>query len=72
MLPDSNTDRVGSIDPVYSVKEAARICGGISRAQLYRLIKAGKLASPVRISAGRVGLRAADIRRFLSELDNSS
>lgn len=35
------------------------------RAHLYRLIKTGRFPRPVRLSAGRVAFRQADIRQWI-------
>lgn len=37
----------------------------ISRATLYRLMKTGEFPSPVKVSAGRVAWREADVRGWI-------
>jgi predicted DNA-binding transcriptional regulator AlpA len=62
---------IAAVEQIYSIREAARMCGGIHVSSMYRLIRSGRIAAPVRISPGRVGLRASDVEAFLSSLESA-
>lgn len=54
-------------DALVPLSVARQLCGNISRAHAYRLIRAGKFPAPVKISAARVGYRCGDIAVFLKD-----
>jgi prophage regulatory protein len=51
-----------------SYKAATQITS-LSESTLRRLVKAGEIAPPVRVTTGRVAFRESDVRRWMKALE---
>ncbi|WP_153160910.1 AlpA family transcriptional regulator [Zoogloea sp. 1C4] len=51
--------------PALLSRRSVEAITSISRASIYRLMKAGEFPTPVRVSANRVAWREADIRLWI-------
>ena len=55
-----------TLDPIYRPREAAAYIG-LTRSSLYRLVDAGELPRPIKLSAQSSGWRLSTLEAFLAK-----
>lgn len=59
--PPTLLDPLPAVEPIYPWRKARPLFGDIGRTTAWRMIRAGTLPAPVRVSPGRVAWRHSDI-----------
>lgn len=59
-------------DPIFQTTEATRLLGYKDRHSLWRLVREGRLAKPIKISPRRSGWRRSTLEQFIAEREKAS
>lgn len=54
-------------DPIVQTREATRLLGYRDRHSLWRLVREGKLAAPIKLTPRRCGWRRSTLEQFIAE-----
>jgi len=60
-------NELGSVEPIYSWRDARPLFGGIGRTTAWRMVRAGELPKPVHLTPGRIGWRHSDIAAWQAQ-----
>ena len=58
-------------DPVIQTTDAARLLGYRDRHSLWRLVREGKLAEPIKLTPRRSGWRRSTLEQFIAEREKA-
>jgi predicted DNA-binding transcriptional regulator AlpA len=62
---------MSDFDPIIQTAEATRLLGYRDRHSLWRLVREGKLAAPIKITMRRSGWRRSTLERFIAEREKT-
>jgi predicted DNA-binding transcriptional regulator AlpA len=62
---------VSDFDPIIQTAEATRLLGYRDRHSLWRLVREGKLATPIKITTRRCGWRRSTLEKFIADREKA-